>query len=674
MTEPSRAVFLSYASQDAQVARRICEALRAGGVEVWFDQSELRGGDVWDQKIRREVRDCALFIPVISANTASRHEGYFRLEWDLADQRTHRMARDRAFIVPVRIDGTPDSGTDVPESFERAQWSHLPGGETPPAFVARISHLLSPQQAHAPAQARSPAVAAPHSPAAPREPAVSRATPRALLVIAAVAVIGVGYLAVDKLIFSKRPAAGSANSSAQPTAPAESAIPEKSIAVLPFVDMSEKKDQAYFSDGLSEEMIDLLSQAQDLRVPARTSSFSFRGKSEDIPTIARKLRVAYVLEGSVRKAGNMIRVSVQLTRADTGYNLWSKTYDREFKDIFKVQDEIAAAVVEALKVKLGPTQPVAAHRSSNPEAYNQYLIGRQFYQRGDADDWRRASEAFHKAIALDPHYAAAYASLAEAEAYLADVTGDAAALRQAEVDAEKAVALAPEEADGYASRGYLRSAFTWDWVGAQADLAKALCLDPASAAIQHNYARLLQSEGRQSEAITAEKKAIELDPLSSRDWNSLGYYLTENRDYLAAGDALRRALEIQPGSPFGTYHQALLQLLEGQAAEALATSRRIEFEPFRLVGIAMAEYTLKDPKASQQALAELIGKYAQAAAYQVATVFAWRGEKDQAFEWLERAYQGHDGGLTEVKLDPLLDSLRGDPRFKALLRKMNLPE
>ncbi len=153
MTESSKAVFLSDASQDAGVARRICEALRAAGIEAWFDQSELRGGDVWDQKIRRQVHDCALFIPVISANTASRHEGYFRLEWDLADQRTHMMARDRPFIVPVCIDDTSDSGTDVPASFVRAQWSRLPDGETPPAFVARLSHLLSPQRAHAPAQA-----------------------------------------------------------------------------------------------------------------------------------------------------------------------------------------------------------------------------------------------------------------------------------------------------------------------------------------------------------------------------------------------------------------------------------------------------------------------------------------------------------------------------------------
>jgi tetratricopeptide (TPR) repeat protein len=247
-------------------------------------------------------------------------------------------------------------------------------------------------------------------------------------------------------------------------------------------------------------------------------------------------------------------------------------------------------------------------------------------------------------------------------------------LRRAEADAEKAVALAPEEAEGYASRGFIRSTLSWDWAGAQADFAKALLLDPASATVQHSYARLLMSQGRLPEAIATERKAIELDPLSSTDWRSLGRYLTDNRDYRAAGEALRRALEIQPESTFGLYNLARLQLLEGQGAEALATYRKIDYEAFRLHGIAMAEHTLGQEKESQQALDELVAKHAQEAAYQIAEVFAWRGGKDRAFEWLERAYQQRDGGLSSMEVDPLLDSSRGDPRFKALLRKMNLPE
>lgn len=677
VTEPSHAVFLSYASQDAEAARRIADTLRAAGIEVWFDQSELRGGDVWDQKIRHQIRECALFLPIISSHTQERTEGYFRLEWRLADQRTHLMGRTRPFIVPVCVDDTPETDADVPDAFSAVQWMRLHNGNARPAFVERVLRLLSPEAG----EVRSPAApGAPPTGAAPRLPASSPAAPRptqhVLMLIAAVAVIGFGYFAVDKLWLLKRSAPDTQTLSS--TIPAgtrpQGAIPEKSVAVLPFIDMSEKKDQEYFSDGLSEELIDLLAQVQDLRVPARTSSFAFKGKADDVPSIAQKLRVAHVLEGSVRKAGNTLRVTVQLIRADNGYHLWSRTYDRDIKDIFKVQDEIAAAVVEVLKAKLAPAQAVAAYRSSNTEAYNQYLLGKRFHSRGNVDGWRRAIDAFRKAIGLDPDYAAAYASLALSEYALADSTGDAAGQRQAMADAERAVTLAPQEADGYASRGVLRVNGSWDWNGAEADLEKALALDPASDKVQGNYATLLERLGRLPEAIAVGRRATEIDPLSAIAWSNLGQYLTFHRDYPAAHEALRRCLEINPESSFGGHHVAILRLLEGNAAEALATARKIGTEPFRLTDVAMAEHSLGHAKESQQVLDELIAKHAPDGAYQVAEALAWRGEKDKAFEWLERAYQQRDGGLSEVKVDLLLDRLHGDPRFKALLKKMNLSE
>ena len=212
MTGPARAVFLSYASQDAEAARRITDALRAAGIEVWFDQSELRGGDVWDQKIRHQIRDCALFLPIISSHTQERTEGYFRLEWRLADQRTHLMGRTRPFIVPVCVDDTPETDADVPDAFTAAQWTRLHNGDTQPAFVERVLRLLSPEATHASGGERSlaasegpPIGAAPQRPAS--SPAAPRSTQRVLLLIAAVAVIGVGYVAVDKLWLSKRSAA-----------------------------------------------------------------------------------------------------------------------------------------------------------------------------------------------------------------------------------------------------------------------------------------------------------------------------------------------------------------------------------------------------------------------------------------------------------------------------------
>jgi hypothetical protein len=277
---PAGAVFLSYPSQDVEAARRICDALRATGIEVWFDQSELRGGDVWDQKIRRQIRDCALFIPIISANTASRQEGYFRLEWDLADQRSHMMARDRAFIVPVCRDATPGAGTDVPESFHRVQWTRLPGGETPPAFVERVRRLLSP----VPSTASRPATSAMSTGPAVSEPLrASWRLKSASLVVVAVLAVMFAYFAVDKFWLSKRVASAAVST----TVSARSQSPvvlDKSIAVLPFADMSEKRDQEYFADGLSEEILNLLARIPNLKVIGRTS----RSRSRDVTTICAR--------------------------------------------------------------------------------------------------------------------------------------------------------------------------------------------------------------------------------------------------------------------------------------------------------------------------------------------------------------------------------------------------
>jgi len=511
----------------------------------------------------------------------------------------------------------------------------------------------------------------PGPPPSPSVEAAARTVPmtgsagrRASVAISIALVAALGYFVIDELWLSKRVAVQG------PTL-----ANDKSIAVLPFVDMSEKHDQEYFADGMSEELIGLLAQVADLKVPARTSSFYFKGKQATVRDIAKALGVGHVLEGSVRKAGDTIRVTVQLIRADNGYYAWSKSYDRDVKDIFKVQDEIAGAVVEALKIKLGPAPHVSSHRTSSTEAYNQFLLGRQFFNRGNLDGWQRSVEAYHKAIALDPRYGAAHAGLALSEEYLADWNGDAAGLKRAEEAADKAVTLAPDEAAGYAVRADLRASFSWDWAGAQADLQKALALDPSDSEVQRLYGFLLAGLGRLPEAIAAQTKAAELDALSNLAWRNLGRSLIEGQDFAAAHEALRRALEIEPQSARSLSYLGTLQLLEGNAVEALASFRKItDDEAFRLCGISMAEHTLKDPKASQQSLDELIAKHAQDAAYQIAEVHAWRNEKDKAFEWLERAYLQRDGGLVEIKVDPLLTHLRADARYPAMLHKMNLPQ
>jgi len=507
---------------------------------------------------------------------------------------------------------------------------------------------------------------------------------RSLLLIAAAVVVAAGFSA-DRLLTSRRlpDFMRAPSSTVQTVSGPELAIPEKSIAVLPFVDMSEKHDQQYFSDGLAEELSDLLAQVPDLRVPGRTSSFSFRGKSDDIPTIAQKLRVAHVLEGSVRKSGNTVRVTVQLIRVDTGYHIWSKTFDRDLKDIFEVQDDVAAAVVGALKARLTPggqelrlsskPQDSGLHRTSNIEAYIEFLLGRELSDRGDFNSYQRAVDAYRRAIRLDPGFAAAYAEMAVSQFWVADHTGNLSGLQQALTAADKAVVLAPDEAAGYAARGFMRDSFSWDWSGAQADFVKALTLEPTDSRVQAEYGDLLVCLGRLTEAITAMKKAIELDPLSNSAWSALGYDLTQDGQFAAAHEALHRALEIQPEDDRNLYHLGELQLLESRAAEALVTFRQLRDEGLRVTGIAIAEHALGHAKESQQALDELTTKRARDYAFQIAEVQAWRGENGQAFDWLERAYTQRDGGLPLIKIDLLLRSLRGDPRFAAMLSKLKLP-
>ncbi|HUO19511.1 MAG TPA: TIR domain-containing protein [Steroidobacteraceae bacterium] len=663
--EPSKAVFLSYASEDAQAALRLCAGLRQAGIEVWFDQSELRGGDAWDAAIRRQIRTCALFIPVISRNTHARGEGYFRLEWKLAIDRSHLMAGNVPFLLPVAIDDTANTDERVPERFCEVQWTRLPDGVPSAAFIERVRRLLAPPDSAAQRDpGRSPARAAGLGSAA-LVPGVLRAA------LIGLVVLGIGYAAIERLVLPKGVTPAAAVSQAR--APSPGAIPEQSVAVLPFTDVSQQRDQAYFSDGLSEELINQLSRIPALRVPARRSSFSFKGKSDDIATIAQRLRVAYVLEGSVRKSGTQLRVTAELIRAGNGYHVWSETYDTELKDVFKVQDELASAVTTALKLRLAPLQRTAAQNTSSAEAYNDYLQARELYARGAGDDYAHAIEYLHKAIALDPNYAAAYADLALAEFSLADRAGDPQGAQRALEAADKAVALAPEAAAGYSARGFIRSNFSWDWNGAQSDFRKALELEPNDAEVQDNYAQLLQSLGRLPEAIAAARKATELDPLSGPAWENLARFLTDNRDYAAARAANAHALEFSPEGIYALNDLGTLQLLGGSPADALRTFRRIGFEGFRLQGVAMAEHSLGNVKESQQALDDLIAKYAKDGPYEIADIYAWRGEKQQAFLWLERAYTQRDGGLSNLKSDPLLASLRTDARYEDLLKKLNLP-
>jgi TolB-like protein/Tfp pilus assembly protein PilF len=656
VTDPGKAVFLSYASQDAEAAQRLCNALRAAGIEVWFDRSELRGGDVWDHKIRREIHDCALFIPIISANTASRHEGYFRLEWDLADQRTHMLARNWAFIVPVCLDSTPDAGADVPESFQRAQWTHLPGGETPPEFVRRIEQLLSGEVHPSTTAARRPAGAASGKPAR-----------GAWLAVAVVIAAAAAYLFVEKPW------------SAAPPLPAAFAPPPRSIAVLPFANMSGDKDQEYFSDGLSEELLNSLTDISELQVAARTSSFSFKGTNTDIGTIARKLNVGAVLEGSVRRSANTIRITAQLINAVTGFHLWSKSYDRDLGDVLNLQTEIATAVASALKVTLlgDIAAKVELGGTRNPAAFDAYLRGaKAFSLRHDAKEIPTAIAAYTEAIRLDPHYALAFAARSLALCVAAGDAATAETVREdfdkAQADARQALALAPDLAQAYLASAVV-SESTLNFTPASAAYERALALAPGNALVLRLSGYFAAQMGRFDAGVAATRRAVALDPLARQSHSELGRALYFARRYEEAVAAFAEVISLEPDfkATYGERGLAYYGLGDLQRARVSCETKADEW------GIQQCLAVVYD-KLGRHADAEAVLAKMKAAlgddfAYQYAAIYAQWGNRAQALEWLETALRLRDTGLEYLKTDPLMDPLRQEPRFQAIERELRFP-
>jgi TolB-like protein/Flp pilus assembly protein TadD len=673
VTRPGKAVFLSYASQDAEAAQRICDALRAAGVEVFLDQSELRSGDAWDQKIRREIHDCALFIPVISANAASRHEGYFRLEWDLADQRTHMIARSRVFIVPVCLDDTTQLAADVPESFQRAQWTRLPGGVTPAGFVERIQRLLS--EAESPTAPTSAALTTPKAvPGSWRSIALLFAT-------IAVMVLALAYLVANPSVFSKHDTQPSAvpGSAAQSAPAAGFNPPPHSIAVLPFADMSEKKDQEYFSDGLTEELLNSLTEINELQVAARTSAFAFKGTNTDIGTIARKLNVGAVLEGSVRRSANTIRITAQLINAVTGFHLWSKTYDRDLGDVLKLQTEIATSVASALKVTLlsDVTAKVELGGTDNPAAFDAYLRGAKAGSASHSTkDLSAAIAAYTEAIRLDPHYAIAFAARSMAFATVAGQAEAAAASREgndeAQADARQALELAPDLAQAHLALAYV-SDNTLDFTLANDEYERARALAPGNAKILRLSGGFAALMGHFDAGVAATRRAVVLDPLTRHSHYGYGVALFFARRYAEAVAAFAEVISLDPDYE-GTYGiRGFAYYGLGDLEHARASCETKPDNPFCQLCLAVVYDKLGRHADAEAELSKLKAAQGDSMAYQYVTVYAQWGDRAKALEWLETAWRLRDPGLENLKADPLLDPLRHEPRFQAIERELKFP-
>jgi TolB-like protein/Tfp pilus assembly protein PilF len=582
-SSPAGAVFLSYASQDTEAVARICGALRAAGIEVWLDKSELRGGDAWDAQIKRQIHECTLFMPVISTHTNARTEGYFRREWNLATRRLLDMAHDAVFLVPVVIDETREVDARVPEEFLSAHWTRLPGGETPPAFAQRVRQLLCGDAAAV--RAAYPTVTG----KVPRNAheadtgwplGMSRAGRIGLMGVAALvaALLAYGWYARERQVRE-------ADTTPDESSLATTELPSRSIAVLAFEDRGGSPGTDVLAEGIPETVLYQLALMRGLTVIARGSSFAFKGRSEDMRVIGRKLNVRYVLEGTVQTAGDRLRVTSSLIDAQTGASVWSKQFNPATENVFAVQDEIALEVARALKLTLDSADGSAASPRSvgteDYQAYFEFLRGRALLASVRVADLPAAVNALTASIRHDPKFASAYVLLARAKVLLAEQSlvsepqeRFARAIENAMGLLNKAIELDPESGEAYVERGYLKLYF--DVADADADLRRGLALAP-------NYARgyeglaavLFQSVARRREALEMVEKARRLDPLELRlDVIKATYLLFGSGDMKQAAQVAEAVLERDP-----LYVPALVRLADarwsmGKHADAVALAEQ----------------------------------------------------------------------------------------------------
>ncbi|HET7064508.1 MAG TPA: tetratricopeptide repeat protein [Rudaea sp.] len=449
---------------------------------------------------------------------------------------------------------------------------------------------------------------------------------------------------------------------------------EHSIAVLPFVNMSSDKEQEYFSDGISEELLNLLAKIPQLQVTARTSSFAFKGKETGIPEIARTLHVAHVLEGSVRKSGNAVRITAQLIRAGSDTHLWSQTYDRKLDDIFAIQDEIAADVVKQLKVtfKLTLLGTAPTVRTTDPEAYALYLQAVQLGRRNTAEAFQQSDALYRKVLATDSRYAPAWVGLAanlvhEVSQGLISVQVGFERAREA---AMKAVTVDPDFAPAHARLGFIAMFGDNDLAGAAQHLQRALALDPTDPDVLRNCAALVGALGRLDEALALDEAVVRRDPVNVSALSNLGLHQRMAGRFDAAIRSVRTVLNLSPDGGGAHYDIANSLLLKGDAQGALAEIAHETSEMWKMVGLPMAYHALGRKADSDAAQAALIAKYEKEAPYNIACVYAYRGDADQSFEWLDKAVRYDDPGLGELVTENLFGNIHADPRWVAFLRKL----
>jgi len=673
----ARDAFLSYANQDTAVADALCADLERRGLACWIAPRDVVPGALYADSIVRAINGAKVLVLVLSqASVASPHVG----------KEIERASSKRRPIIALRIDAAPL--TPALEYFlSESQWVDATAAGGMQAAFAKLGEALrrSLQSGAAPAFATAPDAAVPHSmtPAggAGAVPPASAARHRWWAAGAAALLIGAGaYLVVERFRLAKPLAAIGGDTAAivaADSAPATPSVPAtaKSVAVLPFEDMSEKKDQAYFSDGLASELIDLLAKVPGLRVPARTSSFYFKGKQTTLPEIAKALGVTHILEGSVRKSGNTVRITTDLVRVEDGTPMWSETFDRKLDDIFKVQDDIATSVVGALKVSLlGGAAPHAAPTSSTA-AYTAFLKCAAASHGETRELAARAIQACKQAVDLDPNYAPAwlaYAGNLQAQFAAFGTLPYQEARPPIYAAIQHALSIDPNSAAAHAAMAGFLYQMDFNPAAAEVEMRRAIALDP-----QDNWSFWLigyiaSIQGRFEEALTALERSRDGNPLNMDVYIQLGNVYYRWGKLPEATSAYRATLTINPEAGSVHYRLGLTALLGGDPKAALLEFEQEPDRDFHAVGPPLALDALGRKAEADRALAAAEQTAAQGGAYQIALIHAARNDADGAFRWLERAYEQRDAGMLWIKFEPLLKPLRPDPRFQSLLQRMHL--
>jgi adenylate cyclase len=469
---------------------------------------------------------------------------------------------------------------------------------------------------------------------------------------------------------------------------------DKSVAVLAFANLSDDKGSEYFSDGISEELLTVLQKIPGLHVAARTSAFSFKGKNATAQEIGQKLGVAHLVEGSVRKAGDVVRIAARLTNTSSGDETWSENYTRNLKDVFAVQTELAQTIVEQLKGQLtggaenseakaaiqAQVQAAAKGGTKNPEAHEAYLQGRFFLNRHSEKETEQARAAFERAVQLDPKFALGWAGLAQAHVWLCNYGSEGgqkgfnAHLSAARDSVERALSIEPHLPDALLPRLMIETNFDYNWKGAAETARTALALAPQDPTLLAWASNLSAARGESAKALEFIRRAVALDPVSAQARAFLGAGLSASGHQEEARAEYTHMIELNPSAPFSHAGVGQTYLLQGKFEEAAAAAQQDAADWARLLIVSCARWAQKRIPESDAALTELISKVGELAAYQVAEAYAYRNDKDKAFEWLERARQQRDAGLPGLRPDTLLVNLHNDPRWDALLRAMGLAD